>query len=103
MPVLMAALRWLMGSVLVWLVENIGWLAKKVLITLGIGAVSYAAFSALAQSVVSLVVGYYGELPGDVAQFLGLGGIPQAIGIILSAFVARAGLMAASKLELLAK
>jgi len=97
------AIRWLLGGLCVWLVENAGWIVKKILISLGIGVVSYAALSALATSVTDLVVGYYGQLPGDVAQFLGLGGVPQGIGIVLSAFAARAAMMAASRMELLAK
>ncbi|NSL54915.1 DUF2523 domain-containing protein [Uliginosibacterium aquaticum] len=91
------------GALVTWLADNFAGLVKRALIAVGIGAVSYAALSSLSDAVTGYVVGYYGQLPANIAQLLGLGGIPQAIGIVLSAFVARAAMMAASKLEYIAK
>lgn len=98
-----AVVQALLQGALLWLAANAGSIAKRVLVALGIGIASYAALSELADAITGYVVGYYGELPSYVAEYLGLGGVPQAIGIVLSAFVARAAMAAASKMEYLAK
>lgn len=85
-----------------FLASAVGPLAKKVLIALGFGVVSYGGLAVLYSSVQSQVVSSFGQLGGATLQIISLAGFPQAVGIILSALAARVALLAAKKLALLA-
>ena len=64
-------------------------LARKVLVMLGIGTITYTARTALIASVVSHAQANWGQVSGAVLQLSSLGGIPQVLGIICGALVAR--------------
>ncbi len=78
-----------MGSIGAFLAAVVGPLAKRVLVALGIGVVSYAALSTLVGSVVSALQSNWGQVTGAVLAISSLGGIPQALGIITGALIAR--------------
>lgn len=80
---------------------GVGLWAKKVLVTLGIGIISYAGFSALAGQIKSAVEGAWGGLPTAVYQILALAGIVNAMGVWFGAFTAAVALMSFKKLGLL--
>lgn len=86
-----------MANLAVWLFAIIVPLVKKVLIALGIGVASYAALNTLASQVQSAVISNYGQMAETTLAILALGGINQAIGIILSAFMARVAMIAVGR------
>lgn len=73
-------------------------LAKKVLIALGIGWVTYEGISLLTTQVQAAVIAQWGQLGGSTLQIISLGGGSESLGIILGALSARATLMAVSRL-----
>jgi len=78
---------------------SIAWpIAKKILVSLGIGWATYEGLSLLAGAVASQVTSAWGQLGGTTLQLLSLGGFPQALGIILGALAARAALLAVGRL-----
>lgn len=91
-----------MGNIGVWLLA-IAWpVAKKVLVMLGIGFVSYAGISTLTSNVIAHAQSNWGAVSGAMFQLSSLGGIPDVLGIICGALVARASLMAVDKLQKIA-
>lgn len=85
---------------LIWafLVRILGPLAKRVLIALGIGTVTYVGLDAAFDAAKNYIIGYYGQMSGDVLQVVSLAGFGAAIGIILGAIAARIALISLSKL-----
>lgn len=73
-------------------------LAKKVLIMLGIGWITYEALTALVNSVINAAVTNWGGVTGAALQLSSLGGIPQVLGIICGALVARVSFVLVAKL-----
>lgn len=93
-----------MGSGFAGLLQSIaGPIAKRVLISLGFGIVSYAGLQTAFTAAQSALTSAYGAITGDIAGILGLAGFGQAIGVILGAMAARIAFMQVSKLQLLAK
>ena len=86
-----------MGNIAAWLLALAAPLAKRVLLALGIGVLTYAGYSAIIDQVKSAVIAQWGNLGTVTAQILSLGGYGEALGIILGAMVARAALMAAAR------
>jgi hypothetical protein len=87
-----------MANLAAWLLSLGAPLAKRVLIALGIGVISYTGYSALVDQVKVAVLAQWGQLGGATLALMSLGGVGEALGIILSAFAARAALMAAERL-----
>lgn len=73
-------------------------IAKKVLIAMGIGFATYSGLSLIADQVKNEVIAAWGQLGSAALQVLSLGGIPQALGILLGALTAGAAMMAAARL-----
>lgn len=65
-------------------------IVRTVLVSLGIGLVSYAGFSLAIDAVIEHVQTAYGQLPAAAAQLANLLGVGDAIGILLGAMSARA-------------
>lgn len=78
-----------------------GPIAKKVLLSLGIGVVTYAALTVVATQIKDAVISNYGGLTGTTLDLLNLIGTGQAIGIVLGGIVARAAFAAVGRLGLL--
>lgn len=83
-----------MLNIAVWLFAIIVPLVKKVLVALGIGVVTYGALTVLFSQVQSAVISAYGAMGSTTLQILALGGVTQAIGIILSAMSVRVAMIA---------
>lgn len=73
-------------------------IAKKVLVALGIGFATYTGLSLIATQVQNEIVSAWGQFGAGTLQILTLGGVPQALGIILGGLAAGASLMAVSRL-----
>jgi len=84
------------SSALSWLVVAIGPLAKKLLVALGIGTITYTGFDAAFGALRDQVISNYGSMPANVAGIISLTGLGQALGIILGAMAGRVGLVALS-------
>lgn len=87
-----------MGNLAVWFLGLVGPLAKKVLLMLGIGTLTYAALTPLINSIISNAQSMFGQIGGTTAQLIGLAGIPQVFGIIAGALVARVSFISLNKL-----
>ena len=78
-----------MSSIWAFLAAAVGPLAKRVVIALGFGVISYAALTALVGSVIAAAQSAWGGVAGAALQLSSLGGIPEVLGIITGALVAR--------------
>lgn len=74
-------------------------IAKKVLVAMGIGYATYSGLTLIADQVKNEIVGAWGQLGSAALQILTLGGVPQALGILLGALTAGAAMMAAARLS----
>lgn len=82
------------SAVIAWIVANSSGLVKKVLVSLGIGLVTYEGFKTLADAGVAYVQQYYGAIDAVTLAYLNYCGVGDAIGIVLGGLVARASLTA---------
>lgn len=73
----------------------IGPIALRVLVTLGIGTITFTGVAAGLQGLIDTATQNYAGLSSDVLALCGLAGIPQAIGIVCGAMTARVGIWAA--------
>lgn len=73
-------------------------LAKKVLLALGLGTITYAGLQAAFDAAQSQVISHYGQMPAAAMQLADLAGVGQTIGILLGAMAARVGMIALSKI-----
>lgn len=81
-----------------WLLAASWPLAKKVLLMLGIGWVTYQGLGLVVGQVNSEVGALWGGMPSAVLQIASLSGVVESVGILLGALAARASLMAIGKL-----
>lgn len=82
-----------------FLLSLAGHLTARVLFSLGMGFVSYAALTIVAQNVATHIQALLGTGLGPVLSFIELGGFTEAIGIILGGVIARATLGASVVLQ----
>lgn len=87
-----------MGSFGAFLLALAGPLARRVLLSLGLGVVSYAGLALVASQVKDAIIAKYSTLSGSVLDLLNLIGFGEAVGIIIGAIVARAAFAAISKI-----
>lgn len=87
-----------MANLFAWLLAAAWPIAKKVLVMLGIGMVSYTALTTLLNAVISNAQSNWGQLTGAALQLCSLGGLPDFLGIVTGALVARASFMALGRL-----
>jgi len=71
----------------------------KALATLGMGIVTYTGLSASLAVIQGYIQSNLSGLPADAAALIFMAGIPQAIGIVLSALGARVTMTAVSKIQ----
>ena len=76
-------------------------IAKRVLVGLGFGVVTFAGLTAVLTTAVQSIQGQYGAISADVLGVLYLAGIPDCLAIILGGVAARLALLQAKKLALL--
>lgn len=82
----------------VFLAASVVPLAKKLLIGLGIGWVTYTGLTALLEQVQAQVTGNLGMLGGSAMQILTMAGFPDFIGIVLGGVTARVSFMMIERL-----
>jgi hypothetical protein len=80
-----------------FLAAAVGPLAKRVLVALGVGVVSYGALTTLANNVIAQIQAQFQGMPVSVLQIATLGGIPDAVSIICGAVLARVAVVAVSR------
>jgi Protein of unknown function (DUF2523) len=81
-----------------WLLA-IAWpIAKKVLAGLGIGWLTYEGVTAALNAVIGAVQANWGAVSGSILQIASLGGIPEVMGIICGALVARLAIATVARL-----
>jgi hypothetical protein len=73
-------------------------LVKKVMISMGVGIVSYAGLTLVATQIQNSVSAAWGQVGGVALQILSLAGIPESMGIILGGISAKAALVAIGKI-----
>lgn len=83
--------------------SNIGIMARKVLGSLGIGVLSFAAITVAFEVAESYARTNYDSLPADVLALVGLAGIGEALGLITGAMAFRIGIATTSKLGVIPK
>lgn len=89
-----------MPTIAAFLLSITGSLVARAFVSLGFGLFSYAALTTVASTVISSAQSQYGSIGVQYLQFLNLGGVGQAMGIIAAAFTTRAALTAIKKLRL---
>lgn len=73
-------------------------LAKKILVSLGIGALTYAGLTLIGHQIEAQVVAQWGQVGGDQLRMASMLGMPQALGILLGGLSARIALVAVGKI-----
>lgn len=87
-----------MGNFGAFLVALAGPLARRVMLSLGLGVISFAGLSVVASQVVTAVQDKYATIGGPVLDLLNLIGTGTALGIVLGGIVARAAFAAFSRI-----
>ncbi|MEQ1742407.1 MAG: DUF2523 domain-containing protein [Candidatus Nitrotoga sp.] len=72
-----------------FLAAAVGPLAKKILLALGIGTITYTGLQAAFDAASAQVVANYGSMSGGSLAIADLAGVGQSIGIVLGALSAR--------------
>lgn len=85
-------------QVVTWLLAMAWPIAKKILVALGIGIVTYGGLQAVGAQINNSIVSSWGALGGYTLNILSLAGIPDCIGILLGALNARIALIAVGKI-----
>jgi hypothetical protein len=87
-------------ALLPWLIAAVLPVATKLLVGLGFGFVAYTALSTLANTAINTAQANYNNLDLTILQLVNLGGGGVFLGLISSALVAKAGMLAMKKLQL---
>ena len=72
-----------------------GPLVLRVFTVLGLGTLTFTGVTLALQGLIDMAVNNYASVPSDVLGLAGVAGIPQCIGIICGAMVARVGMWVA--------
>lgn len=72
-----------------------GPLVLRALTVIGLGTITFTGVTVALQGLIDIAVNNYASVPADVLGLAGVAGIPQAIGIICGAMVARVGMWVA--------
>lgn len=72
-----------------------GPLVLRALTVIGLGTLTFTGVTVALQGLIDIAVSNYASVPSDVLGLAGVAGIPQCIGIICGAMVARVGMWVA--------
>lgn len=72
-----------------------GPLVLRALTAIGLGTLTFTGVTVALQGLIDIAVSNYASVPSDVLGLAGVAGIPQCIGIICGAMVARVGMWVA--------
>ena len=84
-----------MGTLFGFLMAAIGPMALRALTMLGIGTLTFTGVTASLDAMISMAQTNWSSVPADVLQLAAIAGIPESMGIIAGAFVARTGMWVA--------
>lgn len=84
-----------------FLVSLAGPAIRKVMLSLGLGVASYAAVAVALDGVISNAKAAWGGIGGDALSLIQISGVNTALSVICGALIARVGLMALKKIEIL--
>ena len=84
-----------------FLVALAGPIAKKVMVSLGVGVVSYAAITAALTAVLSSAKSAWGGLGGDALALIEMAGVGVAASIFAGALMARVSMQVLKRFELI--
>lgn len=82
-------------NVAAWLLTLVGPLVFRIVAALGFTAVTYTGVTALINQLVSTAQSNWSSIPTAVLQLCTLSGIPQVLGMIFGAYMARVAMWAA--------
>lgn len=72
-----------------------GPLVLRVLTLLGIGTMTFTGVTSALQGLIDMATSNWTSLPSDILALSSIAGIPQALGIIAGAYVAKVGMWVA--------
>jgi len=78
-----------------WLLTLVGPLVVRIIAALGFTAVTYSGVTSLVDQLVQTAQQNWSSMPVAVLQLLTLSGIPQVLGMIFGAYMARVAMWAA--------
>lgn len=78
-----------MSALLAWLVQLFTWMPSKVLVLLGFGWLTFSAYQAAVDSLVSSAISSVNSMPGVIYSLASLSGFVDGIGVLLSAIAVR--------------
>lgn len=82
-------------NIFAWLLTALGPIVVRAVIALGFTAVTYTGVTALVTSLVTTAQTNWASMPATVLQLATLSGIPQVMGMIFGAYMARVAMWAA--------
>ena len=77
-----------------WIIAAVAPIVIRVVVALGFTAVTFTGVTALSNQLITIAQNNWSTLPVSVLQIATLSGIPQSLGMIAAAYVARVGLWA---------
>lgn len=72
-----------------WLLSLVGPFAIRAIIALGFTAVSFGGVTLASNALITLAQSYWSGMPLIALQLASLSGIPESLGMVLGAYVAR--------------
>lgn len=84
-----------MTTLAAFLISMVGPLVLKAITMLGIGVVTFTGVTVAVQGLIDMATTNWASLPSDILALASIAGIPQCLGIICGAFVARTGMWVA--------
>lgn len=72
-----------------------GPLVLRALVVLGVGTMTFTGVTAAMQGLIDMATNNWSSLPSDLLALASIAGIPQCLGIIAGAYVARVGMWVA--------
>ena len=84
-----------MTTLAAFLVSMVGPLVLRALTMLGFGIMTFTGVTAAVQGLIDMATSNWASIPSDVLALASIAGIPQCLGIICGAFVARTGMWVA--------
>jgi hypothetical protein len=87
-----------MGAILKWIIT---YAIVRAAVSMGVGIVTYGAVIVFLNEAIKNAKELYNTFPATILDFLALAGMPQVIGILLGALLARASLTFVRRLALI--
>lgn len=84
-----------MSTLFTFLMAAVGPMVLRALTMLGIGTLTFTGVTAALTGLISMAQSNWASVPADVLQLGAIAGIPECLGIIAGAFVARTGMWVA--------